>query len=112
MMRVFVLTLALAAWVSHVVWAQEAPRPPLIPQAAVQQPAAPRPSSAKGRYVFYPAQTPGGLEYLLDTATGDLWIVSLDPETNYKYLGFVPKGPTFSFEDILRQKQHRRPLGQ
>jgi hypothetical protein len=45
------------------------------------------------------------LEYLLDTTSGDLWVVSRDPDTKYVYLGFIPKGPTFSFQDILQQKQ-------
>ncbi|MFQ5847150.1 MAG: hypothetical protein ACE5IQ_05675 [Candidatus Methylomirabilales bacterium] len=61
-----------------------------------------------GRYVFYPAQAQGGLEYLLDSETGDLWVISRDPDTKYVYLGFIPKGPTFTFQDILRQKQLRR----
>lgn len=84
-----------------------------VAAAAAQEvpptPAAPSPPTKSapgvGRYVFYPAQTQGGLEYLLDTISGDLWVISRDPDTNYVYLGFIPKGPTFTFQDILRQKQ-------
>ncbi len=63
--------------------------------------------SKPGRYVFYPAEDKRSLEYLLDTATGDMWVISRDPDTNYVYLGFVPKGPSFTFQDILQQKQQR-----
>ncbi|MEE8243149.1 MAG: hypothetical protein V3R61_06645 [candidate division NC10 bacterium] len=63
--------------------------------------------SEPGRYVFYPAEDKRSLEYLLDTATGDMWVISRDPDTNYVYLGFVPKGPSFTFQDILQQKQQR-----
>ena len=63
--------------------------------------------SEPGRYVFYPAEDKRSLEYLLDTATGDMWVISRDPGTNYVYLGFVPKGPSFTFQDILQQKQQR-----
>lgn len=63
--------------------------------------------SEPGRYVFYPAEGKRSLEYLLDTATGDMWVISRDPDTNYVYLGFVPKGPSFTFQDILQQKQQR-----
>jgi len=36
----------------------------------------------------------------------------ITPEPNattvrYVYLGFVPKGPSFTFQDILQQKQQR-----
>lgn len=82
--------------------AQEAPPIPSEPSP----PTAPTPEV--GRFVFYPAQTQGGLEYLLDTTTGDLWVISRDPDTNYVYLGFIPKGPSFTFEDILRQKQLKK----
>ena len=84
------------------VGAAPAQEPPPIPPGA-------RPPTVQaggvGRFVFYPAQVQGGLEYLLDTTTGDLWVISRDPDTKYVYLGFIPKGPTFSFQDILRQKQ-------
>jgi len=47
------------------------------------------------------------LEYLLDTATGDMWVISRDPDTNFWFLGFVPKAPSFTYQDILQQKQRR-----
>ena len=62
---------------------------------------------AVGRFIFYPARSPGELEYMLDSMTGDLWVISRDPDTKYVYLGFIPKGPSFTFQDILRQKQPR-----
>lgn len=79
--------------------AQEVPSTPAAPTPSK------KPTPEVGRYVFYPAQAQGGLEYLLDTISGDLWVISRDPDTNYVYLGFIPKGPTFTFQDILRQKQ-------
>lgn len=79
--------------------AQGSPSPPAGASPATRQ------TGAVGRYVFYPALVQGGLEYLLDTTSGDLWVVSRDPDTKYVYLGFIPKGPTFSFQDILQQKQ-------
>ncbi|MFQ5532816.1 MAG: hypothetical protein ACE5EP_03085 [Candidatus Methylomirabilales bacterium] len=82
--------------------AQEVP-----PTAAVPGPPT-KPTPGVGRYVFYPAQAQGGLEYLLDTVSGDLWVISRDPDTNYVYLGFIPKGPSFTFQDILRQKQLKK----
>ncbi len=79
--------------------AQGPPSPPAGASPATRQ------TGGVGRYVFYAAQVQGGLEYLLDTTSGDLWVVSRDPDTKYVYLGFIPKGPTFSFQDILQQKQ-------
>ncbi|HEU5393695.1 MAG TPA: hypothetical protein VFV36_02740, partial [Candidatus Methylomirabilis sp.] len=60
-----------------------------------------------GRYAFYPAAVQGGLEYLLDTMTGDLWVLSRDADTNYFYLGYIPRAPQFPFAEVLRQKQLR-----
>ena len=86
------------------------------PALAEQAPAAPqagavaRPEDAarSGRFVFVPAAVQGGLEYLLDTATGDLWVLSRDADTNYFYLGYIPRAPQFPFAEILRQKQLRQ----
>lgn len=61
-----------------------------------------------GRYAFFQAAVQGGLEYLLDTATGDLWVLSRDADTNYFYLGYIPRAPQFPFAEILRQKQLRQ----
>ena len=84
------------------VWAEEAPVPSDTPSPP------PVENGEVGRFTFYPARIQGGLEYLLDTATGDLWVISRDPDTRYVYLGFIPKGPTFTFQDIIRQKQLKR----
>lgn len=84
-----------------VVTAQEAPPIPSTTTPTTGQP------GKAGRYIFYPSQAQRGLEYLLDTATGDMWVISRDPDTNYVYLGFVPKGPSFTFQDILQQKERR-----
>ena len=98
---------ALTMIILIILWIGTAPaqEPPPIPPGA-------RPPTVQaggvGRYVFYPTQVQGGLEYLLDTTTGDLWVISRDPDTKYVYLGFIPKGPTFTFQDILQQKQLKR----
>lgn len=81
------------------------------PALAEQSPAAlarPEDATRGGRYAFYPAAVQGGLEYLLDTATGDLWVLSRDADTNYFYLGYIPRAPQFPFAEILRQKQLRQ----
>jgi hypothetical protein len=75
-------------------------KPPVPSESSLTTPAA-------GRFIFYPARSPGELEYMLDSMTGDLWVISRDPDTKYVYLGFIPKGPSFTFQDILRQKQPR-----
>lgn len=82
--------------------AQEAPPTPTKPKPRTTSP------GKVGRFVLYPAQSPGELEYLVDSTIGDVWVISRDPSTNYVYLGFIPKGPRFTFQDIFRQK---RPTG-
>ncbi len=99
MRRITVTVLAMVLFGAGSATAQEVPPIPSEPSPPTS------PTADVGRFVFYPAQAQGGLEYLLDTMTGDLWVISRDPDTNYVYLGFIPKGPTFTFEDILRQKQ-------
>jgi hypothetical protein len=81
------------------------------PAFAEQAPAAlarPEDAARSGRYAFYPAAVQGGLEYLLDTATGDLWVLSRDADTHYFYLGYIPRAPQFPFAEVLRQKQLRQ----
>ncbi len=78
-------------------------KPPVPSKPSLTTPA----TGAVGRFIFYAARSPGELEYMLDSMTGDLWVISRDPDTKYVYLGFIPKGPSFTFQDILRQKQPR-----
>ena len=86
------------------------------PALAEQAPGAPQTGALaraeegarSGRYAFFQAAVQGGLEYLLDTATGDLWVLSRDADTNYFYLGYIPRAPQFPFAEILRQKQLRQ----
>ena len=78
-------------------------KPPIPSESSLMTPA----MRDVGRFIFYPARSPGELEYMLDSMTGDLWVISRDPDTKYVYLGFIPKGPTFTFQDILQQKQPR-----
>lgn len=79
------------------------------PALAEQTPAARAEEGVRsGRYAFFQAAVQGGLEYLLDTATGDLWVLSRDADTNYFYLGYIPRAPQFPFAEILRQKQLRQ----
>ena len=99
MRRIMVMVLTTVLLGVAAAAAQEVPPTPAAPTPPT------KPTPEVGRYVFYPAQAQGGLEYLLDTISGDLWVISRDPDTNYVYLGFIPKGPTFTFQDILRQKQ-------
>ncbi len=101
MTRIWIAVLTTIFLGGGVATAQEAPIPAPPDAATMQQ-------SEPGRYIFYPTQQgQRGLEYLLDTATGDMWVISRDPDTNYVYLGFVPKGPSFSFQDIIQQKQRK-----
>lgn len=102
MRRMGIAVLAMIVLGTGVASAQETP-----PFPAGPKPLTP-PQSEVGRYVFFQARSAGELEYLLDSATGDLWVISRDPGTNYVYLGFIPKGPSFTFEDILRQRQLKR----
>jgi hypothetical protein len=102
MRRIGIAALTMTILAAAAAMAQEPPSPPPGASPATRQ------TGGVGRYVFHPAQVQGGLEYLLDTMTGDLWVVSRDPDTKYVYLGFIPKGPTFTFQDILQQKQLRR----
>lgn len=96
-----ILLFLLFCW-AGVAFAQEVkPTPPEATPKAAQP-------SLVGRFAFHSARAQGGLEYLLDTTTGDLWVISRDPDTNYVYLGYIPKGPAFTFEDILRQKQIKK----
>jgi hypothetical protein len=99
MRRIGIAALIMIILRAGVAAAQGSPSPPAGASPATRQ------TGAVGRYVFYPSQVQGGLEYLLDTTSGDLWVISRDPDTKYVYLGFIPKGPTFSFQDILQQKQ-------
>ncbi len=102
MRRIGIAALTMIILGAAAAMAQEPPSPPPGASPATRQ------TGAVGRYVFYAAQVQGGLEYLLDTTTGDLWVISRDPDTKYVYLGFIPKGPTFTFQDILQQKQLKR----
>jgi hypothetical protein len=102
MRRIRIALLATLILGAGVASAQEPPPVPSRPSPRTE------PAGEVGRYVFYPARVQGGLEYLLDTTTGDLWVISREPETKYVYLGFVPKGPSFTFQDILQQRQPRR----
>ena len=102
MTRIWIAVLTIIFLGVGVTTAQEAPIPAAPEVTQMPQ------TSEPGRYVFYPSQQgQRGLEYLLDTATGDMWVISRDPDTNYVYLGFVPKGPSFSFQDIIQQKQRK-----
>jgi hypothetical protein len=101
MKRIGIAVLATIILGAGVATAQQAPPITPEPNATTVR------KSEPGRYVFYPAEDKRSLEYLLDTATGDMWVISRDPDTNYVYLGFVPKGPSFTFQDILQQKQQR-----
>lgn len=101
MKRIGIVVLAIIVLGGGVAMAQEAPAAPPKPDTRTAN------NPEAGRYIFYPSQAQRGLEYLLDTTTGDMWVISRDPDTNYVYLGFVPKGPSFTFQDILQQKQRR-----
>lgn len=101
MKRIGIAVLTTIILGTGVATAQQAPPTTPEPNATTVQ------MSEPGRYVFYPAEGKRSLEYLLDTATGNMWVISRDPDTNYVYLGFVPKGPSFTFQDILQQKQQR-----
>ena len=101
MKRIGIAVLTMIVMGAGVVMAQEVPPKPSNPDTTTGQ------QGKAGRYIFYPSQAQRGLEYLLDTATGDMWVISRDPDTNYVYLGFVPKGPSFTFQDILQQKERR-----
>lgn len=100
MKRIGIAVLTMVVLGVGVVTAQEVPPTPPAADTATGQ-------AKVGRYIFHPSQAQRGLEYLLDTATGDMWVISRDPDTNYVYLGFVPKGPSFTFQDILQQKERR-----
>ncbi len=102
MRRIGIAVLTMIVLGAGVALAQEKP-----PFPAGPKPMTP-PKGEVGRYVFFQARSAGELEYLLDSVTGDLWVISRDPDTNYVYLGFIPKGPSFTFEDILRQRQIKR----
>ncbi len=93
--------LILVCWTGFAFAQEGKPPPPETTPKAAQ-------AGTVGRFAFYSARAQGGLEYLLDTTTGDLWVISRDPDTNYVYLGYIPKGPAFTFEDILRQKQIKK----
>lgn len=99
--RAPILLLMLFYWTGFAFAQEGKPSPPETTPKAAQ-------AGTVGRFAFYSARAQGGLEYLLDTSTGDLWVISRDPDTNYVYLGFIPKGPAFTFEDILRQKQIKK----
>lgn len=101
MKSIGIVVLAIIALGSGVAMAQESPAARATPDIRTAK------NPEAGRYIFYPSQAQRGLEYLLDTTTGDMWVISRDPDTNYVYLGFVPKGPSFTFQDILQQKQQR-----
>jgi len=101
MKAIGIVVLAIIVLGSGLAMAQEAPPARTTPDIR------PAKNPEAGRYIFYPSQAQRGLEYLLDTTTGDMWVVSRDPDTNYVYLGFVPKGPSFTFQDIIEQKQRR-----
>jgi len=102
-MRPATLAVLLLAMLASPALAEQAPA---APQAAAL--ARPEDAPRSGRYVFFPAAVQGGLEYLLDTTTGDLWVLSRDADTNYFYLGYIPRAPQFPFAEILRQKQLRQ----
>ncbi|MGH7361869.1 MAG: hypothetical protein ACREKF_02490 [Candidatus Methylomirabilales bacterium] len=102
-MRRATLTILILAALAAPALAEQAPAAP--PASA---PARPEEAARSGRYAFFPAAVQGGLEYLLDTATGDLWVLSRDADTNYFYLGYIPRAPQFPFAEILRQKQLRQ----
>jgi hypothetical protein len=102
MRHVRIAVVALTLFGGGLAWAEEPP----VASATPGPP--PVEDGEVGRFIFYPARVQGGLEYLLDSTTGDLWVISRDPDTKYVYLGFIPKGPTFTFQDILRQKQLKR----
>jgi hypothetical protein len=102
MKRIGIAVLATIILGAGVATAQQAPPITPEPNATTVR------KSEPGRYVFYLSQKgQRGLDYLLDTATGDMWIVSQDPNTKFWYLGFLPKGPSFTFEDMFRQTQRK-----
>jgi len=102
MRRIGIVVAAIVVLGTGLALAEESPAP-----SDTSSPPAVEPGEV-GQFIFYPAQVQGGLEYLLDTTTGDLWVISRDPDTKYVYLGFIPKGPAFTFQDIVRQKQLKR----
>ena len=105
-MRAVILAVLILAFLAAPVLAQQAPSGPQAgPQTRLED------GTRTGRYVFIPAAVQGGLEYLLDTGTGDLWVLSRDADTNYFYLGYIPRAPQFPFAEILRQKQLRQQGG-
>lgn len=105
-MRVVMICVLMLVLLAAPVVAQQVPG---APQAGAQTRV--EDGARGGRYVFVPAAVQGGLEYLLDTGTGDLWVLSRDADTNYFYLGYIPRAPQFPFAEILRQKQLRQQSG-
>lgn len=105
-MRVVIMSVLILVFLAAPVLAQQVPG---TPQAGAQ--ARMEDGARGGRYVFVPASVQGGLEYLLDTGNGDLWVLSRDADTNYFYLGYIPRAPQFPFGEILRQKQLRQQSG-